>query len=188
MKKVTVSLRSIAPYTQSRQHHVPKLDKETSDAHEVRTWREKCTANADGEICIPAMAFKQALDRAAKMLGTQIPGKGKNTYAKYFVAGVMIPDNLPIGVKKDEVEPIILSVNPMGIRGGRGRVTRYFPQVQKWAGDIEIFLLDDTITREIFEKTMKEAGLLVGVGQYRPENGGTNGRFVAEKFEWSEVV
>ena len=37
----------------------------------------------EGEIVIPAMAFKQALDGVAKRLGDQIPGKGKSTYTKH---------------------------------------------------------------------------------------------------------
>lgn len=77
MKMVEVSIESITPYSQSRMHDAPKLEKETADAYEKRTWREKATVNADGEICIPAMALKNCLDSAAKLLGTQIPGKGK---------------------------------------------------------------------------------------------------------------
>jgi hypothetical protein len=48
-------------------------------AHERRTWREKSTYDAKGIIEIPAMGLKQSLDRAAKVLGEQIPGKGKAT-------------------------------------------------------------------------------------------------------------
>ena len=67
-KIVTVQLESLAPYSQSRKHDTPKLEKEAADAHEARTWREKCSTDENGEIVIPAMAFKQALDAVAKRL------------------------------------------------------------------------------------------------------------------------
>ena len=90
MQTVTVEFEGIAPYSQSRKHDAPKLDKETADAQELRTWREKSNYNPkSGEIYIPAMAFKQALDAAAKRLSDQIPGKGKATYTKFFVSDVV---------------------------------------------------------------------------------------------------
>lgn len=188
MKKVSITLRSISPYTQSRMHHTPKMEKENAQDYEERTWREKTTVNDDGVICIPGMAFKQALDRAAKMLSLQIPGRGKATYTKHFAAGVMIPENLALGVKKDDAVKITINANADGVRGSGKRVIRHFPQVQKWSGVLECFILDETITPEVFERHAKEAGMLVGVGQYRPENGGTNGRFVCDDFSWSDVV
>lgn len=188
MKKVTIHLRSIAPYTQSRQHHIPKNEKENPQDYEERTWREKTTVNDDGLICIPAMAFKQALDRSAKMLSIQIPGRGKATYTKHFTAGVMIPENLCLGVKKEEAMKITINANSDGVRGSGKRVVRHFPQIPKWEGALDVFIIDETITPDVFERHAKEAGMLVGVGQYRPENGGTNGRFVCDKFDWSEVI
>jgi hypothetical protein len=187
MKKVTISLKSISPYTQSRQHHIPKLEKERPDDYEERTWIDKTTTDQDGNICIPAMAFKQALDRSAKMLGMQISGRGKSTYSKHFLAGLLIPNNLNLGIKKDQVTKIAINANADGVRGSGKRVRRFFPQIPSWKGELEVYIVDEVITPSIFEKHAKEAGMLVGVGQYRPENGGTNGRFVCEKFTWSEA-
>ena len=39
------------------------------------------------------MAFKQALDAVAKRLGDQIPGKGKSTFTKHFVGGVICEED-----------------------------------------------------------------------------------------------
>lgn len=188
MKKVTISLRSLAPYYQSRQHHVPRLDKEDAPAHEERTWREKCTTDSDDNICIPAMAFKQAFSRAAKMLSMQIPGRGKATYTKHFMAGIMVPANITLPIKKNDIERIAVNCNADGVRGSGKRVLRFFPEVKKWDGELDVIILDETITPAVFEKHAKEAGLLVGLGQNRPENGGSSGRFTCEKFAWSDVV
>ena len=42
-KLVEVTFSSVSPYSQSRQHDTPKLEKETWDKFEQRTWREKST-------------------------------------------------------------------------------------------------------------------------------------------------
>lgn len=187
MKIVEVDLVSTAPYSQSRQHAAPKLEKETHDAYDKRTWREKCTTNEDGIICIPAMAFKQALDVAAKMLGMQIPGKGKSTYTKHFKAGVICESDVAIGVHKDEVASVTINANADGVRGSGKRVARTFPQVPAWKGTARFAVLDDTITTEVFERHLTEAGRFVGVGRFRPENGGLNGRFKPAGFRWSQL-
>lgn len=184
MRHCIVTIRGIAPYSQSKLHEAPKLDKETHDAYDRRTWREKCTTDADGMVQIPAMAFKQALPIAAKKLGLQIPGRGKSTYTKYFEGDVICTDNVPLGIHKDEIGMVEIWANSDGVRGSGKRVKRHFPQIEKWGGKAEFLIFDDTITREVFEQVIDAAGMGVGIGRFRPENSGTNGRFVCEKFEW----
>lgn len=186
-KIVTVQLESLAPYSQSRKHDTPKLDKETHDAHEERTWREKCSVNENGEIVIPAMAFKLALDCVAKRLGDQIPGKGKSTYTKHFKGGVLCQNDVSIGWMKDTVPSVTISANSDGVRGSGKRVNRTFPQVPNWKGTAVFAILDDTVTAKVFERHLAEAGRFIGVGRFRPENGGLNGRFRPVKFEYQDI-
>jgi hypothetical protein len=185
MRMVQVHLQSTAPYSQSRNHDEPKLDRETHDAYDLRTWREKCTTDESGTICIPAMAFKQALDAAAKVLGRQIPGKGKSTYTKHFKAGVLCESDVSLGIAKDAVAPVAISCNADGVRGSGKRVRRTFPVIPAWEGVARFAILDDTITPKVFEEHLTEAGRFVGVGRFRPENGGLNGRFKPVRFDWS---
>lgn len=187
MKTVQVTIASMAPYSQSRQHDAPKLEKETHEDYERRTWREKCTVNDAGEIVIPAMAFKQALDEAAKMLGIQIPGKGKSTYTKHFVSGVLCEEDVSIGIKKADVPSITINANSDGVRGSGKRVKRTFPQVPSWTGIAKFAVLDDNITQEVFEKHFIEAGRFVGVGRFRARQGGLNGRFKPVSFKWATI-
>lgn len=184
MRNVTVFLESTAPYSQSRMHDTPKLDKERSDEYEVRTWREKCTYDESGQIRIPAMAIKRSIERAAKVMGEQIPGKGKATFSKFFTSGVLCLEDVGLGVKKDDVDPITINAHVDGNPTSGKRVKRTFPIVPQWKGVAEFTILDDTITRDVFERTLQTAGRIVGVGRFRPENGGLNGRFKPVKFEW----
>lgn len=187
MKIVEVELQSTSPYSQSRMHDAPKLDRETADAYEQRTWREKCTVNSDGEICIPAMALKQMLDASAKLLGIQIPGKGKSTYSKHFRAGVICESDVALGARKEDVQAVTINANADGVRGSGKRVKRTFPIVPEWKGIAKFVIFDDTITKDVFERHLTEAGRFVGIGRFRPENGGLYGRFRPTSFKWSEL-
>jgi hypothetical protein len=187
-KQVEVHLSSVSPYSQSRQHDTPKLNKEGWDDYEKRTWREKCTVNEKGEVVIPAMAFKQSLDAVAKRLGDQIPGKGKNTYTKHFTGGVICEEDVVlVGCNKKDCPSVTINANSDGKRGSGKRVKRTFPQWPVWSGIARFAVLDDTVTSEVFERHIKEAGRFIGVGRFRPENGGMNGRFQCEKFSWTDI-
>lgn len=187
MKIAIAHLVSISPYSQSRPHETPKLERETSDAYEQRTWRDKCHALPDGHLFIPPMAFKMGLDAAASMLGMQIPGKGKKTYTKFFLSGVLVTDPIILPNKKDDIPGDRIYANADGVRGSGKRVWRTFPRVDEWRGKVTYHVLADEITEEVFEKNLKQAGSFVGIGRFRAQNGGTYGRYRAEKIEWQEV-
>lgn len=185
----TVKISGTAPYSQSRMHDTPKLEKEAADAYEQRTWREKATCDADGTIVIPAMALKQCLDTVARRLGIQIPGKGKATYTKHFVGGVMCLEDARIeGHTKDSVQSVTINANSDGVRGSGKRVKRTFPIIPPgWKATLQFAVFDATVTNAVFESHINEAGKFTGIGRFRPENGGLNGRFNVESITWTEA-
>jgi hypothetical protein len=183
MKTAIVHLKSVSPYNQSRQHFVPKLQKETHDDYEKRTWIEKGHFDDNGVVVIPPMALKSCLSNAAKMLSIPIPGKGKSLYTKHFVSGVMVVVPPSLGVKKTDVKGYTVSLSGMGRKGEMG-VQKTFPHFQSWETTAEFVVMDDTITKEIFERVINEAGNFVGIGQFRPQNGGYFGRFNVVSVKW----
>jgi hypothetical protein len=186
----TCLLKSNSPYSPSRIYtHDDGMEmkpKEGHDAYEKRTWREKGHYDKEGRLVIPAIKFKKSLEEAAMYLGERIPGKGTSTYAKHFLAGVMVFKDLPLGIKKADVKCWKGMQNSDGKRGGGKRVLRFYPTVDSWQGVAEFHIVDSTITREVFERTLRCAGSLVGIGRWRPRNGGLNGRFSVEKVSWAE--
>ena len=187
MKVCTATLKSVSPYSQSRQHDTEKTDKEGHDDYEKRTWRNKLHTAADGRVFIPPMAFKEAVTAAAKFLGLKIPGKRNATWTKHFVAGVLVTDGLPLPVKADDVPGEWLNVNSDGVKGSGKRVKRCFPRIDQWGGPVTFYIADDTITKDVFEHHLREAGRFVGIGRFRPEKGGFYGRFEVASAEWSEA-
>lgn len=190
MRICKIHFEGTAPYSQSFRHETPKLAKETDDDYDVRTWREKSHVTDDGRIFIPAMAFKQALDGASKMVGGKIPGRGQATYAKLFVTGVAFFDDVVLGVLKADVGSVRINANSNGIRGAGSRVWRRFPVVpaNDFKGVAVAQVLDDSIPDEVFERVVRHAGIAQGVGRFRPENGGMYGRFSVTQFEWQSVT
>lgn len=184
MRQVTVRISGSAPYSASRAHEAEKLPKETPDAYEARTWMQKAHIK-DGKVYIPQMAFKIGLDRAAKMLGRQIPGKGKATYTKFFESGVIVTDPVFIAKEEDMLCERI-HANADGVRGSGKRVWRKFPRFDTWRGKVVFHIISDEITKDVFEEAVKYAGMAVGVGRFRPERGGFFGRYTVEGFEWIE--
>lgn len=188
MKMAVCKLKSVSPFSQGKHYEVEKLPKEAAQDYEARTWRERMHYNESGEVFIPPMAFKNCLSEAAKYLGIQIPGKGKSTYTKHFEAGVMVIDALMLGIKKDDVKGEWLFVPSDGIRGSGKRVNKCFPLIPSWAGEVTFYIVDETITQEVFTNHLKQAGSFIGIGRFRPRNNGIYGRFQVESVTWGEAV
>lgn len=186
MPIATVTLKGISPYSQSRQHEEPKLEKEGPNDYETRTWRSKMHVTDGGYVFIPPMAFKNCLDEAAKFLSVGIPGKGKATYTKHFEAGVLVVDGLTLPIKAADVSGEWLQMNSDGVKGSGKRVKRCFPKVIDWGGNVEFHVFDATITEPVFRHHIEEAGKFIGIGRFRPRNRGFYGRFIIEKIKWSK--
>jgi len=185
MITVETTLESISPYSQSRYHAQPKLEKEGADAYEERTWPDRLHTNESGNVYIPPMSFKNCLAEAAKFLSVQIPGKGKSTYTKHFEAGVMVVDPLVLPVKKEDVPGEWYHVPSDGVRGSGKRVMKCFPVIHSWGGVVQYLILDETITETAFKYHLEQAGQLIGIGRFRPRNNGFYGRFKVKKIRWN---
>lgn len=189
IRTVTATLRSTSPYSPSRftENDLPLNKGEKKDDYEERCWRHKAYAHKDGSIYIPPMAFKIGLDAAAKMSGRQVPGKGKATYTKYFLSGVLVLEGPTLPIKRDELPDTQcdrIHCNSNGIRGSGSRVWRLFPRIDDWEADVQFTILSDEIEQDVFEETLEQAGQFIGVGRFRPQNGGFYGRYSVDKCVW----
>lgn len=190
LRTCKVHIQSVSPYSASRAHTEEKLAKETHDDYDLRTWRHKLTyreSNGIKTVVIPSGGMKQAIDGAAKMTGGKIPGKGNATYSKLFTTGVLVEDDIDLGVNVNDVGSIRIHANADGVRGSGKRVFRTFPIIPVWSGVAHILITDPDLPDAVFERVVEAAGRCQGLGRWRPEKGGSNGRFAVTKFEWSEV-
>lgn len=159
---------------------------ETHEQFEERTWKEKIRTNKDGQVVLNPFSLKNALEGAAKRLKRKIPGERNSTFTKLFMQGVMIgaqpvlngPNNKPY--KQDDFTGQRLFVPSDGKRGGGKRVTRIFPTIDAWKCTIDVIVIDPKITEDVLKEHLTEAGIFIGLGSMRAENGGVNGRFIVE--------
>lgn len=174
--------------TQSHQHDIPKLPGENEGDRDIRTWRHKLNLNADGTfVVIPQHGMHQCIIAAAKYSKLQIPQQGKATWTAKFTAGIMIEDAPVLNIDPASVQPIVISANADGVRGSGKRVPRRLPVIPAgWETTFDVLILDPIITEQVFREMVELAGVFVGVGQFRPEKGGSNGRFRLKKMVWKD--
>lgn len=186
----TVTLASISPMTQSRQHDEPKLEGENHGDYDARTWRHKMhieTRAGHSVVVIPSHGMHQCIAAAAKYSKKQIPGQGKATWTAKFASGIMLLENpMLTGVDPEQVKAITISANADGVRGSGKRVTRRFPMIAEWSSTFDVYILDPIITEQVFREMLELAGIFIGLGQFRPQNLGSNGRFKIAKMVWQD--
>lgn len=220
MIEVSVRIQGVSPYSGSKYidpELFPKLKGETADAWDARLWRERlhikhvpeCIAErkkavagqsktmprcADGcRILLPSQGFVLMLRKACAMRGEKIAGRGQKTYKDSFMAGLMCDQDADTGISanSEEIEMLKLHVPSDGKTGGGKRVMRRFPVIQTWSCEAAYTILDPTIIESVFRDHLQTAGLLVGLGRFRPERGGYYGRFQYEfdsKTDWRETA
>ena len=184
-----------SPYSQSGfLDQIPMLDRESHEDYDARVCREHCTVNSDGQVCIPMMALKMAIDTAGFKLGMKVPGWRGATFKSFLALGFFCNGDVPIAngkiLTKEDADITKIWADSKGKRGASGgsRVQRRYPEFKKWHGVAEFTIVDDIITAEVFETHLKSAGIIVGIGRFRPEMGGNYGRFRVTKVEWQDVL
>lgn len=192
MYVVTFKLTGASPLSMSRVVTVEKKTGEKPDTYEERTWRERIHRDENGEAYMPPTALKNCLESVARFLSESVPGKGMAKYTKHFTAGILVTDPLMLGVKAADIPGERLFVPADGKRGGGKRVWKTFPVIAKWQTEARVYVLDpvlcDDAGRAVLERYAKFAGQFVGLGRFRPERGGFNGRFAVSGFKWAKVA
>jgi len=184
MLRVTCTLTGTAPLSFGGAIRSEKTKKESHDAFEERTWQERAHVDEHGELYIPAMALKKALEESAKYIGETIPGKGMQRYTKRFERGVLVTENLMLGVTLSDVEKERLFVPSDGVSGGGKRVWKNFPTLRSWSCEAVLIILDELIIEnpDRVREYLENAGQFIGMGRFRPERKGFYGRFKVSDF------
>jgi hypothetical protein len=202
LRTFNAEIEGASPISFSRHYDtlsVPRLtDKESPDAYEIRTWRNRLHINKDGHVYVPPTCIKASLVSTARFLSIRIPGKNQATYTKNFEQGLLVTEPMlllqPSGNNGD-LKPVLASEVPFetffvpsdGKKGGGKRVRKNFPAIYTWAGIAKIVVLDDTIPNEIFGRVFVECGRFNGWGRFRPQTGGFYGRFTIRKLTVSTL-
>lgn len=184
----TVHIKGTSNYSQSKAYskeEFPVLPGENDPQYELRTWRNRMHKNAQGFVEIPGMSFSNCIKSSAQRMKIRVPAKGRQEFGKYFEAGIMCIDAAPLLVKADEVSHDRLFVPSDGVKGSGKRVFKNFCCIPQWEAKFEVYIYDHTITENVFSQVVKNAGIMVGLGRFRPERGGYYGRFDVQSLNWA---
>jgi hypothetical protein len=196
IRKVTYRCVGQAPLMFSRPVFEQKRDDETHDQLEERTWIQRCHIDDSGSLYRPGLELHKTLCWAARWLSMKIPGAGKKTYTARFGSGVRVGGkgyfplifNGHVASETDIVRSR-LYVPSDGKAGGPRRVWRSFPTLQPgWSMDVEMLILDEAITEDVFVRHAQTAGIYDGLGAMRVGKQGPNGVYVCEGFKFTDIA
>lgn len=178
-------IEGIAPLTQSRKydHEVPKLEGESAGDYDVRNWRHHMHVR-DGVVHVPQKAMHDALSSAAQYSKRKIVGQGAATWTQKFMSGIALLEDINLGIDASTVEHIVINAHATGNKRDAKRVPRCLPSMPRWSAKFDVHILDPIITEEIFYEMMEIASMFIGIGQYRPQLGGNNGRWKIIDINW----
>ena len=195
MLRCTAKIKGMAPLSYGKALESQKKSGESDDALDARAWRERMHINKDGNIFLPGMALANGLWATAKYLSETIKGKGKATWTKHFLQGILIVDDITVThngkpIPAESVEGERLFVPSDGVKGSGKRVWRTFPTVPQWEASFTFYVVDQLLVDkpQKIEEYVKHMGMFNGFGRWAKRVGGMYGLFSVEGFEYEEVV
>lgn len=139
--------------------------------------------NEDGTLYFPAMAFRRAMEAAAKGYKAGKRGLPQVIRSVVFTSGETMEKvdlHYPKTLKPLKTYTINTQRCCVGSGGRSVAVMRSRPLVESWGCYIEFEYDDEMIDEATITKTFARAGLMVGIGNFSPFRGGFYGRFNVE--------
>lgn len=149
----------------------PKIKKtETKEAQAERSVYKLAT----GQLYLPALQFRQSVIYASR-------GKkqGKRSAASMLSAALFVAaDKFPLtDVKGEPIKTYTIDSRTGVIPSTGGRIFIHRPMIEHWACWVGFNLDLEIFSEKVIADLLQEAGIISGVGDYRPSCGGWFGRF-----------
>lgn len=136
----------------------------------------------EGHPCIPQPNLLSCLVEGGawhKIGKKQVTTKASSLlYSCLDVVGVMIPI--------EHEQPWSVDVRPVVIPSTKGRILAFRPRFDDWRLTFEIELTAEIIGAKFARNIIDDAGMKVGLGDFRPSRKGPYGRFNIK--HWQEVA
>ncbi len=137
-------------------------------------------------VFVPGAAIARLLREA----GASHKMKGSRKSVKWIVpAGCIVTDDELIlcdakgkACKDDDFE---VDSRPVVIPATKGRIMRHRPRFDNWSLMVTMEIDTEVIPSELIHQLLEEGGRRLGLGDFRPEKGGSFGRFAI--VSWNEV-
>lgn len=155
--------------TTTRRVHVKKQD--PREAAEKAAYR-----NGNGELYIPGTAVARMLREA----GAAHKQRGSRKSLKYVVPAAVLVVEEQIVLRDAEGSPLTkfeVDSRPVVIPSTKGRIMRHRPRLNSWHAEFSLEIKEDLMDPQLIHQLLTEGGLQLGLLDFRPEKGGSFGRF-----------
>lgn len=186
MKTVKVEIRGITPllihrFSEDAEQAKPNRRVEVK----TRDPREEATKNAyiakDGTYYFNAFAIPCSMGNA----GANHKARGSRKSLRFVVPSAvrLLTDAITILNGAGPAKDFEVDARPVTIPATKGRVMRYRPRFDQWGAAFEMTINDDLLSVEMAHQLLNEAGLSIGIGDFRPEKRGPFGTFRVVEFK-----
>lgn len=191
MKTVNVVITGINPLLIHRfteQAQQPKTSRKTNIEQVIDTRAVALNAanrRDDGTHYISSFAIVNAMCAA----GSNYKMKGSRKSVRFIVPSavrVQTSDcTTTILVKGEPAMDSSFEVDarPVTIPATKGRIMRYRPRYENWSMRFELGILDDLLDLPLAQQLLTDAGVQIGIGDFRPEKRGPFGTFRVTSWE-----
>ena len=187
MKTVAVGIRGVTPLLVHRFSEDAEQAK-ASRRMEVKTRdpREEATKNAyiakDGTYYFSAFSIPNSMGNA----GANHKMRGSRKTLRFIVPSAVRVTAEAITILNGAAAAKSLEVDsrPVTIPATKGRVMRHRPRFDQWGAKFDLLINDDLLSLEMAHQLLNEAGVSIGIGDFRPEKRGPFGTF--RVVSWNE--
>lgn len=136
---------------------------------------------SDGTYYFSAFSIPNAMSSA----GSNHKLKGSRKTLRFVVpsAVTVTSDTITILNGEGPAENFEVDSRPVTIPSTKGRIMRHRPRFNQWGARFSLLLDDRQLSVEMASQLLTEAGLSIGIGDFRPEKRGPFGRFRVARFE-----
>lgn len=194
MKTFAIEIRGKSPYLMCRFGEAAEFAGPTSPGKPRHgTPREEAEkvqyVRQNGEYYFSSFSITGALGNA----GSNHKMKGTRKSLRFVIpSAVRVVDDTITLLDPDTGKPCKsweVDSRSVVIPSTKGRVMRHRPRFDRWGAKFMLEIEDDVIDAETVHQLLNEAGLRVGIGDFRPEKRGPFGRFMVVSFkEFKDVV
>jgi len=185
MKTVQVEIRGITPLL------IHRFNEEAESAKKIRRIemtqrdpRQEATKNAyiakDNTFYFNAFSIPSAMGSA----GSNHKATGTRKTLRFVVPSAvrMLSDVVTILNGSGPAKNFEVDSRPVTIPATKGRIMRHRPRFDQWGARFEMSINDDLLSVEMAHQLLNEAGLSIGIGDFRPEKRGPFGTFRVTEF------
>lgn len=171
---------SDAEATEETTRKVHRKKQDPREAAEKAAYR-----NDSGELYIPGTAIARMLREA----GAAHKQRGSRKSLKYVVPAAVLVVEEQIVLRDAEGKPLTkfeVDSRPVVIPSTKGRIMRHRPRLNSWHAEFSLEIKEDLMDPQLIHQLLAEGGLQLGLLDFRPEKGGSFGRFAI--VSWSVLA